>query len=107
MAWNAISAKKILIVEDEKPMAKALEVKLIKEGFYAKAVFNGKEALDILQSEKFDLMLLDLLMPEMGGFDLLQKLSQKRMAQKKNDVIKNNKLNNKQPVSKKIRGKTK
>lgn len=65
---------KILVAEDEKPMAKALELKLQKEGFDAKAVFNGKMAVDEIKSNSYDFMLLDLLMPEMDGFEVLQYL---------------------------------
>ncbi|MFC1645107.1 response regulator transcription factor [Patescibacteria group bacterium] len=68
------SFKKILIVEDERPMAKALELKLGGSGFFAKAVFNGEEALEILKEEKFDLIILDLVMPRMSGFEFLEKL---------------------------------
>ncbi len=66
--------KRILIVEDEKPMARALELKLNGEGFEAKAVYNGVEALEILGKEKFDLILLDLVMPKLDGFGVLEAL---------------------------------
>jgi len=63
--------KKILIAEDEKPMARALEAKLKGEGYNAKAVFNGKEAIQEIEVGKYDLALLDLIMPEMDGFGVL------------------------------------
>lgn len=66
--------KKVLIVEDERPLAKALEVKLNKAGFLARAVHNGQEALDLLPSFPPDLILLDLLMPQMDGFEFLRKI---------------------------------
>jgi DNA-binding response OmpR family regulator len=66
--------KKILIIEDEKPLAKALELKLNNNGYQAITVFNGEEALSLLKKEKFDLMLLDLVMPKMDGFGVLKKL---------------------------------
>lgn len=69
-------AKKILIAEDEKPMAMALVLKLNKSGFEAKAVFNGEEAIDILTKEKFDLIVLDLIMPKVDGFQVLAKLKE-------------------------------
>ena len=69
-------AKKILIVEDEKPMAMALVLKLNKSGFEAEAVFNGEEAIDILAKEKFDLIVLDLIMPKADGFQVLAKLKE-------------------------------
>ena len=75
-------AKKILIVEDEKPMARAMELKLTKSGFTAQAVFNGQEALDILLKEKIDLVLLDLIMPKMDGFGLLDEIKKRNIKTK-------------------------
>ncbi|RJQ34675.1 response regulator [Candidatus Parcubacteria bacterium] len=69
--------KKILVVEDEKPMAKALVLKLNHAGFEATMANNGEEALEILQKEQFDLMLLDLIMPRMDGFSVLEKIKEK------------------------------
>jgi DNA-binding response OmpR family regulator len=69
--------KKVLVVEDEKPLAKALEIKLGKSGFKTASVFNGEDALKLLETEKYDLVLLDLLMPRVGGFDVLSTLKQK------------------------------
>lgn len=69
--------KKILIAEDEKPMAKALELKLTHEGYDAKAVFNGEEALAELEHGEFDLAILDLMMPKVDGFTVLAKLKEK------------------------------
>lgn len=65
-------AKSVLIVEDERPMAKALELKLAHEGFKPTAAYNGEEALEFLRKEKFDLMLLDLVMPKVDGFKVLE-----------------------------------
>jgi len=64
--------KKILIAEDEKPMARALELKLKKAGFDALAVFNGEDALVQLKKEKYDLLVLDLIMPRLDGFGLME-----------------------------------
>lgn len=65
---------KVLIVEDERPMANALELKLNKSGFKAKAVFDGDSAVDILSKEKYDLVLLDLIMPKIDGFEVMKKM---------------------------------
>ncbi|MCA9387818.1 MAG: response regulator [Candidatus Andersenbacteria bacterium] len=69
--------QRILIVEDEKPMARALELKFSDSGFEAKAVHDGQQALDALDSEAFDVILLDLIMPVMDGFAVLEQLQQK------------------------------
>ena len=71
--------KKILIVDDERPLAKALELKLTHEGIVAKAVFDGIEAVDILKSEKFNLILLDLVMPKKDGFQVLEDIKKMKI----------------------------
>jgi two-component system alkaline phosphatase synthesis response regulator PhoP len=72
--------KKILIADDEKPIAKALELKLNHVGFLAQSVGNGEEALALLSKEKFDLLLLDLVMPKMDGFTVLEEIKKKQLA---------------------------
>jgi len=59
----AQKAKKILVAEDEKPMARALELKLKNEGFDISVAHHGKEAIEKLDKEKFDLVICDLIMP--------------------------------------------
>jgi DNA-binding response OmpR family regulator len=71
--------KKILIAEDEKPMAKALKLKLDNSGFEAQIASNGQEAIDMLSKEKFDLVLLDLVMPKVDGFTVLETLKTKKI----------------------------
>ena len=66
--------KRILIVEDEKPLARVLENKLVHIGFEVKSVFDGEAALSLLAQEKFDLIVLDLVMPKTDGFGVLAKL---------------------------------
>jgi len=66
--------KKILVVEDEKPMAKAMEMKLDRTGFKVTAVFNGESALEELGKESYDLIMCDLIMPKMDGFQFMQEL---------------------------------
>lgn len=70
--------KKILVAEDEKPMAKAMELKLSHSGFDVKTVFNGEEALAILAQENFDLIFIDLIMPKLDGFHVLEELKKKK-----------------------------
>ena len=68
---------KILIVEDDVSMSKVLELKLARVGFDTKAVFTGEEALKILEDEKFDLILLDLILPMMNGFEVIEKMNKR------------------------------
>ena len=59
-------------MEDEKPMARALELKLVHAGFDAKAVFNGEDGVLLMRKEHYDLALLDLVMPKIDGFKVLE-----------------------------------
>ncbi len=69
--------KRILIAEDERPMAKALQLKLANSGFEAETAVNGEEALQKLETGKFDLLVLDLMMPKKDGFGVLTELKNK------------------------------
>ncbi len=68
--------RKILIIEDEKTLARALELTLTRAGFNVLMVFNGEEGTSLLQKESFDLILLDLIMPKMDGIAVLTKLKE-------------------------------
>lgn len=62
--------KQILIAEDEPRMRRLIKDYLSKENFSIVEASNGKEALDLFQSHKFDLLILDIMMPLLNGFDL-------------------------------------
>lgn len=67
--------KKILIAEDDRFLANAYRVKLEKEGFETNIAANGEETLKILESGKYDLIILDLIMPKKDGFETLEEIS--------------------------------
>lgn len=69
---------KILIAEDEKPLAKALGLKLTNAGFNVTEVHDGQEALDQTNINTFDLILIDLIMPKFDGFHFLAEFQKKR-----------------------------
>jgi DNA-binding response OmpR family regulator len=71
--------KKILIIEDEKTLARALELKFTRAGFEVKTVFNGEDGIAVLQTETFALIFLDLIMPKMDGFMVLATLKAKKI----------------------------
>ena len=71
--------KKILIIEDEKTLARALELKLTHSGFEVVTVFNGADGIAIIQKESFALILLDLIMPKMDGFVVLETLKKRKI----------------------------
>jgi two-component system response regulator RegX3 len=61
---------KILIVEDEASFSEALSFLLDKEGFETSVAENGRRALELFKSQAFDLILLDLMIPEVSGIDV-------------------------------------
>jgi two-component system alkaline phosphatase synthesis response regulator PhoP len=65
-------AQKILVAEDEKPLASALALKLKSAGYDVSTVADGQQALETLAKEKFDVLLLDLIMPKLDGFMVLE-----------------------------------
>jgi DNA-binding response OmpR family regulator len=77
MGDSGVEHKKILVVDDEKPLAKALDLKLTHEGFEAKVAFDGEEALALLEQEKFDLIILDIMMPKVDGFGVMAELKKR------------------------------
>lgn len=67
-------AKKVLIIEDDQALLNALVQKLQHAGFGTAIALDGAEGLDRLKQGTYDLILLDLLMPSMDGFEFLKEL---------------------------------
>lgn len=65
-------AKKVLLVEDDAALSDAFTIMLRKNGYDVHAAFNGQEALEAIKTFTPDIILLDLLMPVMGGREFLQ-----------------------------------
>ena len=63
---------KILIVEDEKPINDLIEMNLTEAGYSCRCAYDGIEAADILEKERFDLVLLDIMLPGANGYELLE-----------------------------------
>ena len=76
---------KILIVEDEQDIRDLLIFNLQKEGFKVESADNGDSALSLIRKNNFDLILLDLMLPGIGGFDLTR-------------ILKNDKKTSKTPI---------
>jgi DNA-binding response OmpR family regulator len=70
---------KILVVDDEKDAAEALGSRLGKEGYEVALAFDGEEALNRYQAEKPDVVLLDLNMPKLNGYEVLKKIREEFM----------------------------
>ena len=67
--------KKILIAEDDKFLSQVLKGRLEREGFVVVQAFNGEETVEALKKERPSLLLLDLIMPKMSGFEVLERIS--------------------------------
>jgi len=63
---------KILIVEDEEPISNLIRMNLTKAGYQCKCAFDGKEAADLMAEGNFDLVLLDIMLPYIDGYELME-----------------------------------
>jgi len=63
---------KILIVDDEKPICDLIDINLSAAGYHCKSVQDGLEALDLIEQEQFDLILLDIMLPGADGYDIME-----------------------------------
>ncbi|HTB52735.1 MAG TPA: response regulator transcription factor [Ferruginibacter sp.] len=64
----------ILLVEDEENLQEALKLNLELEGYEITSAYDGKEALDAVKNEHFDLMLLDVMLPELDGISVCESI---------------------------------
>ena len=62
----------ILIVEDEKPISDLIRLNLTDAGYRCTCAFDGLQAADLLERESFDLVLLDIMLPKISGYELLE-----------------------------------
>ena len=74
MSENEKGKKRVLIVDDEPRILRVTEIKLRKSGYEVMTASTGQEALRLVEKEKPDVMVLDLLLPGMDGFQVLDKL---------------------------------
>ena len=65
---------KVLVVEDEEKIARFIELELIHEGYKVIKVNNGREGLEIAEKGEVDLVLLDVMLPELNGLEVLRRL---------------------------------
>ena len=66
--------KKILAVDDERHIVRLVQVNLERAGYEVVTAFDGKDALEKVAAEQPDLVVLDVMMPYMDGFEVLQNL---------------------------------
>jgi DNA-binding response OmpR family regulator len=67
-------AKKILVVEDDKFLRKVISLKLDREGYEVSEAVDGEKGAEKIKKEKPDLVLLDLILPGIDGFEVLSKV---------------------------------
>ena len=70
---------RVLLVEDEKGLSSALQKLLQKERYEVDAVYNGTDGLDWARTESYDAVILDVMLPEMDGFEVLRRLREEKI----------------------------
>lgn len=63
---------KILIVEDEEPIANLIRMNLVKAGYQCETASDGETAADLIQEGRYDLILLDIMLPKLNGYEVLE-----------------------------------
>ncbi|HBN57380.1 MAG TPA: DNA-binding response regulator [Lachnospiraceae bacterium] len=63
---------KILIAEDEEPIAKLISMNLKKAGYGCTCAYDGEEAANLMEEEHYDLLLLDIMLPKISGYELME-----------------------------------
>ena len=68
---------RILVVDDEKTLVKGMKFNLENEGYEVECAYDGAAALELAREGRFDLIILDVMMPDMNGFQVLQEIRKK------------------------------
>ncbi|MDI9494547.1 MAG: response regulator transcription factor [Bacillota bacterium] len=68
---------KILLIEDEEKLARFVELELSYEGYRVTKAFDGRRGLELAESGEFDLVLLDIMLPELSGMEVLRRIRRK------------------------------
>ena len=68
---------RILLAEDERSLSRAIIALLEKHNYSADAVYDGQEALDYLEAENYDAVILDIMMPKLDGLSVLRMLRER------------------------------
>lgn len=67
-------SERILIAEDEEHLLEGIKINLEMEGYEVIGAVNGKEAVELFQKQRFDLCILDVMLPEMSGFNVCERI---------------------------------
>ncbi|AKC62404.1 DNA-binding response regulator [Clostridium sporogenes] len=77
MKGVTLVGKRILIIEDEKKLNDIMALYLKKEGYEVYSAYDGKEGEELIENEDFNLIILDVMMPQKDGWTLLRKINKK------------------------------
>ena len=75
-------SKYVLLVEDEPDLNETISFNLNTEGYKVSSTFNGKDALNAIEKKKPDLILLDLMLPDMSGLEICRELRSSKKTKK-------------------------
>ena len=78
---------KVLIVDDDQDICQLLQELLEDEGFQVQSVYNGQQAMEVLQREEGWVVLLDLRMPEVDGREVLRRVQSNPRLRRKNKIV--------------------
>ncbi|MEA2113536.1 MAG: response regulator [Patescibacteria group bacterium] len=92
--------KKILIIEDDSFLSEMYETKLAQSGFEVETAFDGKTGLSKAKDGSYDLILLDIVLPKMDGFEVLREIKKLDSAIKETPVVLLTNLGQKNEVEK-------
>ena len=67
-------SRKVLVVDDEKLIVKGIRFSLEQDGMDVDCAYDGEEALEMAKEKKYDIILLDLMLPKMDGFEVCQQI---------------------------------
>ena len=65
---------RVLVVDDEKLLVKGIKFNLENDGYQVDAAFDGAQALAMFRTQKYDIIILDLMLPEIGGLEVCRKV---------------------------------
>jgi len=82
--------KKILLIEDEEIMIDLLQKKLIREGYEVSVARDGEKGLKAMREVKPDLVLLDIIMPKMGGLEVMEEMAKDKELKKISVIVVSN-----------------
>ena len=83
LGWSVkLDKKKILVVEDEESLLKLENILLTSNGYHAVSARNGTEALKMLERENIDLVLLDVMLPDIDGYEVCRRIKADAVMQK-------------------------